>query len=34
MRVSVRPAGEIFMYDHQIVFVIELVGRNDAELVT
>lgn len=28
-----RPAGEIFMHDLKIVFVIEFVGRKDAEFV-
>lgn len=28
-----RPAGEIFVHDLQIVFVIEFVGRKDAEFV-
>lgn len=26
-----RPAWEIFVHDLKIVFVIEFVGRNDAE---
>ena len=34
MRVSMRPVGEIFMHDLKIVFVIEFVGRKDAELVS
>lgn len=28
-----RPAGQIFMHDLKIVFVIEFVGRKDAEFV-
>lgn len=28
-----KPAGEIFMHDLKIVFVIEFVGRKDAEFV-
>ena len=28
-----RPAREIFMHDLKVVFVIEFVGRKDAELV-
>jgi hypothetical protein len=33
MRVSMRPAREIFVHDLKIVFVIEFVGRKDAEFV-
>ncbi|SOC48097.1 hypothetical protein SAMN05892877_13813 [Rhizobium subbaraonis] len=29
-----RPAREVFMHDLKIVFVIEFVGRKDAEFVT